>query len=162
MRSAPSAATATARSAGSSERSSNRSCETRIVWMLRTRSPWKSSTSLISSSYMMGRRGFPSSLEEGWRRRRRGGSPPPLEIQIPAHREQPLEALLHHLERRAVAEAAVGRAHPAVGEVAVVREEYSQRLVDAEQVPGAREQVGAVAEGLALAVAGDGRARSRR
>src|SRR4051794_4837130 len=79
---------------------------------------------------------------------------PPLEIEIAAHRQQPLEPLPHHLERRPVAEAAVGGADPAVGEVAVLREQYPERLVDAEQVPGAGEQVGAVAEGLALAVAG--------
>src|SRR5258706_1564838 len=150
MRPRASAATAKARSAGSSERSSNRSCETRIVWMLRTRSPWKSAASPMSSSYMT------AASERGGR-----GSAAALEIQIAPDREQPLEALLHQLERRALAETPVGRRYPAVGEVAVLGKKNPQGLVDAKQMARAREQVRVVGKRLAPAIAGDGGGRLR-
>ena len=56
----------------------------------------------------------------------------------------------------------IGRRHPAVGEVAVVRKEDAQRLVDAEQVADAVEEIAAVGERLAAAIAGERRAMGRR
>src|SRR5688572_8694568 len=106
MRVAASAAMATSRSVSSRARSSKRSCETRMPLMLRTRSPRKSATWRINSSNNL---------------------PAALEVQVAAHREDALVAvLLHDVERGRAAKAPVRRAHPAIGEAAVMGKQNAQ------------------------------------
>src|SRR6185503_1906249 len=82
-----------------------------------------------------------------------GPSPTALEVEITAHREQAFEAVLDDDIDGPRAQAAIGLGHPAVREVAVVRKEQPQRLVDTEQVLRAIEQVAVVGERLAAAIA---------
>ena len=78
---------------------------------------------------------------------------PTLEIEVAPQREQALEAALDHDIDRPRPEAAIGYRHPAVGQIAVAGEEYAQRLVYAEQVSRAVDEVAAVGERLAFAIA---------
>src|SRR3970040_1909844 len=111
VRVAPSAAIATARSAASAERSSKRSCDTRMPLMLRTRSPSKAAILRISASKLAAA----------------------LEVEIAPHGEDALVTVaLHQVQRRRAAEAPVGRDDPAVRKIAIVRKQDAQRLVDAE------------------------------
>ena len=81
---------------------------------------------------------------------------PALEVEVAAHRDQPLEpARDHDLERR--------RAQPPVRGLDPTRrrdrdheDQDSQRLVNAEEMTGALDEVAALAEGLAPAIPRDG------
>jgi hypothetical protein len=76
----------------------------------------------------------------------------PLEVQIATQREQTFEAATHHEVDRSPAQSAIGGGHPAVGKVAIVRKQDAQRLVDAQQVTGAIQQIAAIAERIAFAI----------
>src|SRR5512142_2804452 len=141
MRAAASAAIATSQSAGSGDRSSNNCCDSRMPGMLRTRSSWKSTFAATRSA--CNRRSVekrcalterPSALRASWPIRARGGpsrSFTALEVEVAAQRKQPLESVLEDHVDGTTAEAAVRLRHPAIGEVAIVRKQDAQRLVDA-------------------------------
>src|SRR5690348_749971 len=99
--------------------------------MLRIRSSWKSTLVANRSSRT---------------------SPAALKIEIAPDGQQSFEAVLQHDVDRPRAKPPIGSRHPAVREIAVVRKQDAQRLVDAEQVRGAVEQIAAVGERLAVAV----------
>src|ERR1019366_1951823 len=65
-----------------------------------------------------------------------------FEIEITANRENSLVSLFHGFQWLVVTKLAIGRGQPAIGKVAIMREQDAQCLVNPKQVPGAREQVG--------------------